>query len=483
VTARAIDRPRGAEVDGQILFDGRPVGRQSGQSLRRYRSEVAMIFQDPRAHINPVRRIGDFMTEALRTTGSVPVREARTRAVDMLGQGGIEDGERRLHQYPHELSGGLLQRVMIATALLTKPRLLLADEPTTALDVTTQAEVMAILDELRREFGLAMLFITHDLELAAAICDRTAVMYAGQIVEIRAPRCCTTTRAPLHSGAAAARPDVTQTAHRLHAIPGRPLSAFEAPRRCVRRPVRLDPDAAAGRAAVAELDGRLSHACGRTSCAGSWPWHRRERAPMPETSGGPVSGVPVSVAARGVRPLVAVDDVSFTVLSLPLAIMGESGSGIRREDDRRPERPTQGTIAACGQDGPGPPGPRGPAPPGLGRSSSGPVHQPDPRQTAEQTIDEVLRLHHDGRRAPPGEDRRAHRPGRARRPAVPGAAAGAVRRAAAAGGDRPGAGRRAPGAYPGRVRGRAGRVNPGAGTEPARRHPGPDRRVLRADQP
>ena len=189
-----------------------------------------MIFQDPRAHINPVRRIGDFMTEALRTTGSVPVREARSRAVDMLGQVGIEDGERRLHQYPHELSGGMLQRVMIATALLTKPRLLLADEPTTALDVTTQAEVMAILDELRREFGLAMLFITHDLELAAAICDRTAVMYAGQIVEIRSSALLHDD--PLHpytAALAAARPDITQTAHRLHAIPGRPLSAFEAP--------------------------------------------------------------------------------------------------------------------------------------------------------------------------------------------------------------------------------------------------------------
>jgi len=232
MTARAIDRllPRGAEVEGKILFDGRPVGSQSGQSLRRYRSEVAMIFQDPRAHINPVRRIGDFMTEALRTTGGVPVREASRRAVDMLGQVGIEDGERRLHQYPHELSGGLLQRVMIATALLTKPRLLLADEPTTALDVTTQAEVMAILDELRREFGLAMLFITHDLELAAAICDRTVVMYAGQIVEVRASGLLHGD--PLHpytAALAAARPDIAQTAHRLRAIPGRPLSAFEAP--------------------------------------------------------------------------------------------------------------------------------------------------------------------------------------------------------------------------------------------------------------
>src|SRR5262249_54549068 len=119
MTARAIDRllPRGAEVDGRILFDGRPVGSQSGQSLRRYRSEVAMIFQDPRAHINPVRRIGDFMTEALRTNQGVSGSQARARSVELLSQVGIEDGERRLRQYPHELSGGLLQRVMIASAL------------------------------------------------------------------------------------------------------------------------------------------------------------------------------------------------------------------------------------------------------------------------------------------------------------------------------------------------------------------------------
>ena len=107
-----------------------------------------MIFQDPRAHINPVRRIGDFMTEALRAAGVTARRGTRTRAGDMLGEVGIGDAGRRLRQYPHELSGGMLQRVMIAAALLTRPRLLLADEPTTALDVTTQAEVMAILDEL-----------------------------------------------------------------------------------------------------------------------------------------------------------------------------------------------------------------------------------------------------------------------------------------------------------------------------------------------
>jgi oligopeptide/dipeptide ABC transporter ATP-binding protein len=232
MTARAIDRllPQGAEVGGTIRFDGSDVGALTGAGLRRYRNQVAMIFQDPRAHTNPVRRIGDFMTEALRTNLGVGTAEANGRAVDMLTQVGIDDGARRLRQYPHQMSGGMLQRVMIAAALLTGPRLLLADEPTTALDVSTQAEVMAILDGLRHDFGLAILFITHDLDLAAAICDRTAVMYAGQIVEIRASSLLHTD--PLHpytAALAAARPDIAHTAHRLRAIPGRPLSAFEAP--------------------------------------------------------------------------------------------------------------------------------------------------------------------------------------------------------------------------------------------------------------
>ncbi|HEX2424962.1 MAG TPA: ABC transporter ATP-binding protein [Actinomycetota bacterium] len=232
MTARAIDRllPDGARVGGSIRFDGRDVMAMSGADLRRFRGEVAMIFQDPRAHTNPVRRIGDFMTEALRTNARVPGRDAEQRAIELLGAVGIPDGRRRLAQYPHELSGGLLQRVMIAAALLTQPRLLLADEPTTAVDVTTQAEVMAILDELRRELGLAMLFITHDLELAAAVCDRTIVMYAGQVVEVRSSALLHTD--PLHpytAALAAARPDIASTADRLRAIPGRPLSAFEAP--------------------------------------------------------------------------------------------------------------------------------------------------------------------------------------------------------------------------------------------------------------
>jgi oligopeptide/dipeptide ABC transporter ATP-binding protein len=264
MTARAIDRllPRGAEVDGSIRFDGRDVHALSGADLRRYRNQVAMIFQDPRAHVNPVRRIGDYMTEALRTNLGTPAAAAANRASDMLSQVGIDGGTRRLRQYPHELSGGMLQRVMIAAALLTEPRLLLADEPTTALDVTTQAEVMAILDGLRREFGLAMLFITHDLELAAAICDRTAVMYAGQIVEVReSGRLHDDPLHPYTAALAAARPDITRAAGRLRAIPGRPLSAFEAPPgECAFAPrcPHAQDACRAGVPPLSELDGGLS---------------------------------------------------------------------------------------------------------------------------------------------------------------------------------------------------------------------------------
>ena len=264
MTARAVGRllPGGAQVGGTILFEGRDVGKLDGGAEKDFRARVAMIFQDPRAHINPVRRIGDFMTEALRTNAGVSTADASRRSVELLARVGIDDGERRLHQYPHELSGGLLQRVMIATALLTRPRLLLADEPTTALDVTTQAEVMGILEDLRDDLGLAILFITHNLELAAAVCDRTAVMYAGQIVEIRASNLLHTD--PLHpytAALAAARPSIDSSAPRLAAIPGRPLSAFEAPEsECAFAPrcPHVQDACRRARPALVELDGGLT---------------------------------------------------------------------------------------------------------------------------------------------------------------------------------------------------------------------------------
>jgi ABC-type dipeptide/oligopeptide/nickel transport system ATPase component len=186
LTTRSVMRllPEHFVVGGTIEFGGVDVLAMNRTELQRFRGrDVGMIFQDPRAHINPVHRVGDFLTEALRVTRDVSRAEAEDRAVTLLGEVGVRNAGQRMRQYPHQLSGGLLQRVLIASVLLAEPTLLLADEPTTALDVTAQSDVMAIIDEQREQRGLALLFITHDLELAAACCDRLAVMYAGEIVE------------------------------------------------------------------------------------------------------------------------------------------------------------------------------------------------------------------------------------------------------------------------------------------------------------
>ena len=245
MTARTIMRllMRGSVARGSVTYDGEDVLAMSPTRLRRYRgAEVSMIYQDPRVSINPVRTVGDFLLEAPIAHGE-PRQEAHERAVDLLGQVGITDGGRRMRQYPHQLSGGLLQRVMIASALLTSPELLLADEPTTALDVTTQEEVMAILDEQRQGRQLAMLFITHDLDLAAAVTDRMAVMYAGMVVEVGSSATIhTEAKHPYTVGLLGSRPVIGERS-RIHTIPGRPVSAFEAGPGCVfaaRCPFRID---------------------------------------------------------------------------------------------------------------------------------------------------------------------------------------------------------------------------------------------------
>ncbi len=233
MTMRSVLRmlPHRAEVDGAISYRGRPVYGMSARELRTWRSQqIAMVYQDPRAHINPVHTIGDFLTEVLRRdTGR---RGAEDAAVGLLRQVGIPDAARRMRQYPHQLSGGLLQRVMIASAMLVRPELLIADEPTTALDVTTQQEVMAILDEQRRDRNLAMIFITHDLDLAVAVTDRIAVMYAGRIVETGPSATMhEAARHPYTAALLAARPSIT-TRRRLWSIPGRPAAAHEIPAGC-----------------------------------------------------------------------------------------------------------------------------------------------------------------------------------------------------------------------------------------------------------
>ena len=236
MTARAVMRllPAGAEVRGEVRFGGESVYGMKGAAARRlYGRSIGMIFQDPRAAINPVRSIGDFLTEGLVTNLGVGRREALRKVVALLDEVGVSHPERRVRQYPHELSGGLLQRVMIASVLATEPDLVLADEPTTALDVSTQSDVMAILDELRRERRLALLLITHDLELAAAACDRTYVLYAGRVVEERASALLhDDSLHPYTAALAASRPSLTARSGRLPVIPGRPVSAYEAPEGC-----------------------------------------------------------------------------------------------------------------------------------------------------------------------------------------------------------------------------------------------------------
>lgn len=235
MTARAIARllPASTKVTGTLHVSGRDVNSLTGRALRDHRSKVGFIFQDPKSHINPVRKIGDFMTETLVLTAGVRREEAMKRAAGALGEVGVSAPERRLSQYPHELSGGLLQRVMIATVLLGEPELILADEPTTALDVTTQSEVIAILDEMRRERNLALVFITHDLELAGAVCDRTAVMYAGQIVETRvSSEMHERSRHPYTRALVGARPSLNHAQERLTVLPGRPIAPADAPDGC-----------------------------------------------------------------------------------------------------------------------------------------------------------------------------------------------------------------------------------------------------------
>ena len=223
---------------GSIVFDGTEILSLSESATRGFQSrDIGVVFQDPRAHTNPVRTIGDFLTEGLRYIDNVSRKDAEARAVELLEMVRVENGAERLKDYPHEFSGGQLQRIMIAAALVHEPRLILADEPTTALDVTSQADVIVLLDRLRRERGAAMLFITHDLELAAAVCERVFVMYAGEIVEQQPAEALY--RAPLHPYTAAllaARPDPDRRMPRLKAIPGQPQSAIEAPAGCAFAP-------------------------------------------------------------------------------------------------------------------------------------------------------------------------------------------------------------------------------------------------------
>ncbi len=186
VSCRAIMGllPEGTIISGSARLRGRELLGLSDSELRRHRgSEMAMVFQDPARSLNPTMRVGVQIAEAIRTHRKVSKREAQAQSIELLRLVRIPAAERRFHEYPHQLSGGMRQRVMIAIALACRPRLLIADEATTALDVTTQAQIMELMLELQQELDMALIMISHDLGLAASYADEVIVMYAGKVVE------------------------------------------------------------------------------------------------------------------------------------------------------------------------------------------------------------------------------------------------------------------------------------------------------------
>lgn len=218
---RLVPEP-GKIAAGSILFEGRELLLLSDEEMRSIRgNRIAMIFQEPMTSLNPVFRIGNQISEGLRLHRGATEREAMDRTLDMLGRVGIPSPSSRYNDYPHQLSGGMRQRVMIAMALICSPRLLIADEPTTALDVTIQAQILELIDNLKKDMGMGLILITHDLGIVAERTERTAIMYAGKIVESGPTRAVLAN--PLHPytrGLLASLPQHAEKGKPLPVIPG-----------------------------------------------------------------------------------------------------------------------------------------------------------------------------------------------------------------------------------------------------------------------
>lgn len=230
---RLVDAP-GRIVDGEILFDGRDLRTLSDAEMRDLRgSRIGMIFQQPISSLNPAYRAGFQIAEVFEAHEGLKRKAGWARAKELLARVGIGDAERRARAYPHELSGGQAQRVMIAMALAGHPDLLVADEPTTALDVTIQAQILDLIADLQRDLGTSVVLITHDLGIVAEICDRVAVMYAGQIVEEAPTRpLFLEPKHPYTQGLIGSVPVIGQRRERLAVIPGRVPNLVDLPVAC-----------------------------------------------------------------------------------------------------------------------------------------------------------------------------------------------------------------------------------------------------------
>ncbi|MFH1651148.1 MAG: ABC transporter ATP-binding protein [Chloroflexota bacterium] len=235
---RLIDSPPGKIVGGQVLYRGEDLLRAPDSRLRELRgNRIAMIFQDPQSSLNPVFPVGDQIAEPLRQHLNMARGPARARTLQLMAQAGIPRAQERIRDYPHQFSGGMKQRVMIATALSCDPEILIADEPTTALDTTIKAQILDIFQDLKQQRQMSVLFITHDLGTVAGIADRIIVMYGGRIAESgTALDIFDDPRHPYTRGLLACLPDISTRKERLTPIPGTIPSLIDPPRGCIFSP-------------------------------------------------------------------------------------------------------------------------------------------------------------------------------------------------------------------------------------------------------
>lgn len=371
VTARSILRTLrapGRIVGGEVEFQGQNLIELPEKQMREVRGkDIAMVFQDPQAALNPVMQIGEQIAEALLVHGSRK-EEARARAVELLGQVGIPDPNEAVHRYPHQFSGGMRQRVVIAIALANRPRLLIADEPTTALDVTIQAQILKLLMTLREQLGIAVIMITHDMGVIAEFCDDMLVMYAGRIVERgTVSSVFGNPRHPYTASLLKAIPRISdEQGRRLLSIPGSPPDLSALPKGCAfhpRCPLAIDKCRTEVPPVFAFAPGRSS-ACWVSGESGgliSIP-DSEESALAPRRIGPVVLQVSnlrtdVSSTRRGLlsrhHPVFAVDDVSIEVRAgETVGLVGESGCG--KSTLARTivgiSKPTSGRIDVMGED-------------------------------------------------------------------------------------------------------------------------------------
>jgi oligopeptide/dipeptide ABC transporter ATP-binding protein len=277
---RLVPSPPGRIVGGRVLLEGRDLLSLPDDRMQRVRGDrIAMVFQEPMSALNPVFTVATQITEGIRRHRGVSRREARELAVDMLNRVRIPDPEQRMGEYPHQLSGGMQQRVMIAMALACRPDLLIADEPTTALDVTIQARILNLLQELQDELGMSVLLITHDLGVIAEVADRVAVMYAGRIVEYADVRTIFhNPRHPYMISLLESLPSRAERGERLPAIPGFVPDARSYPSGC-----RFHPRCFMAATECAEIDPELREVePGHRAACIRLPGYWRDGEPRPE---------------------------------------------------------------------------------------------------------------------------------------------------------------------------------------------------------